>query len=166
MKMSTLNNLLQEQIKDAYSAETQLLDALPRMRDAADDATLKQAFDDHLQQTFDHVSRLKELCEKMSLSPLGHECKAMHGLIEEGSEVVDDKNSEPAVRDAALICAAQKVEHYEMALYGCLAAYARMLSHETARETFEKTLEEERAADAKLTEIAELWVNAAAGTDR
>lgn len=162
LKLDHLEKLLATQLKDAYSAEMQLLDALPKMRDAASDQSLRKAFADHLEQTRGHVSRIEKVCDMLGYSPKNHACKAMKGLIEEGSEVIKDKDAEPAVKDAALICAAQKVEHYEIALYGCLRAYADLLGKQDAAEIIEQTLEEERDADAKLTEIAERWINEAA----
>lgn len=162
LKLDHLNKLFQEQVKDAYSAENQLLDALPKMRDAASDQELKTAFGDHLKQTKTHVSRLKEICDMLQFSPGGHKCKAMEGLIKEGDEVLEEDDADAAVRDAALICAAQKVEHYEIALYGCLRAYADMLSHDQASTIIEQTLNEEKHADEKLTKIAMRSVNAAA----
>lgn len=165
IKLDHLEKLLQEQLKDAYSAETQLLEALPKMQDAATDTRLKQAFSDHLTETEGHVERLERICAELDVSPLGHRCKAMQGLIAEGADVVNDDEAEASVKDAALICAAQKVEHYEMALYGCLATYANLLGHENAASTISQTLEEERNADTTLTEIAEGWVNAAAIAD-
>lgn len=162
MKKTHLIALLTEQIKDAYSAETQLLKAIPKLRDAATDEGLRAAFDAHLDETEGQVARLEEICEHLGSSPRGHRCKAMAGLIEEGDEVIEDDSSDPAVKDAALICAAQKVEHYEMALYGCMLAYARILSLPFVAERLEHTLDQERAADTKLTEIAEQWVNEAA----
>lgn len=166
MKKTHLIALFTEQIKDAYSAETQLLSAIPKLRDAASDENLRDAFDAHLEETQGQITRLEEICEHLGCSPKGHRCKAMAGLIEEGKEVVDDDSAEPAVKDAALICAAQKVEHYEMALYGCLLAYARLLSLPYAEQRIEHTLEQERGADSKLTEIAEQWVNEAAMVDQ
>ncbi|MDX2148283.1 MAG: DUF892 family protein [Planctomycetota bacterium] len=162
----TLNNLralFDEQLKDAYSAESQILEALPKMRDAATDESLRQAFADHLDETREQAMRLQEVCAKLGITPTGHRCKAMAGIIAEGSEVLNDDKSDPNVRDAALICAAQKVEHYEMALYGCLCSYAESLNLHDVAETLEQTLEEEKATDLKLTELAEGRINAAAG---
>src|SRR5687768_8433150 len=126
MKLGTLQELLIEEIKDLYSAENQLVKALPKMAKAAADPTLKAAFEEHLEETRVHVDRLFTICEKLNASPKGKKCKAMEGLIEEGSEVMEAKGDE-SVKDAALICAAQKVEHYEMAGYGCARTFAQLL---------------------------------------
>lgn len=162
IKLDHLQKLFFDQLKDAYSAETQLLEALPKMRDAATDPELARAFADHLKETQGHAKRITQICSTLDISPGGHMCKAMRGLIEEGADVLKDKDADEAVKDAALICAAQKVEHYEMALYGCLNAYAEMLGHTDAGQLLSQTLEEEHQADTRLTEIAEGWVNAAA----
>ena len=118
MKMKTLQDLFADEIKDLYSAETQIVKALPKMAKAASSPELKQAFEEHLEQTKEHVERLEEVCEKLDLTPKGKKCKAMQGLLEEGSEIISE-GGEPMVLDAALIAAAQRVEHYEIAGYGC-----------------------------------------------
>ncbi len=164
IKLDHLDKLFHKQIKDAHSAESQLLEALPKMHKAASDVELKAAFADHLKVTKTHISRLQEIAERLEFSPLGHHCNAMEGLIKEGAEVIEASDADPSVRDAALICAAQKVEHYEVALYGCLRAYAEMLSHDSAQKLLAQTLEEERAADTHLTEIAMGTVNVAANS--
>jgi len=161
-KLDNLLKLFQEQIKDAYSAEHQLLSALPKMTAAATDDSLSEAFRDHTEETRGQAARLEKVAQELGFSPKGKRCAAMQGLIEEGDEVITNKDADPSVKDAALICAAQKVEHYEIALYGCLCAYARILSLTNVQELLEQTLAEERAADTKLTEIAEEWVNLAA----
>lgn len=160
-KLDHLEKLYVHQLKDAYSAEKQLLEALPKMRDAAADPKLSEAFADHLQETEGHINRLEQIFEKLEASPNGQKCKAMEGLIKEGGEVLKE-DGEPATLDAALICAAQKVEHYEIALYGCLREYARLLGRDDAVALLEETLTEEKEADGRLTELAEQWVNAAA----
>ncbi|MBX3386776.1 MAG: ferritin-like domain-containing protein [Phycisphaeraceae bacterium] len=165
IKLDHLNKLFQEQVKDAYSAENQSLSALRMLRDAATDEELRSALGDHLAQTDAHASRLDEICDMLHFSPGGHKCRAMQGLIDEASEVVNNDEADPSVRDAAIICAAQKIEHYEIALYGCLRAYADLLSHDRASGILESTLTEERQADQTLTEIAMRSVNAAAIAD-
>ncbi|MEZ6235719.1 MAG: ferritin-like domain-containing protein [Phycisphaerales bacterium] len=164
VKLDHLTKLLQEQLKDAYSAESQLLEAIPKMRDAASDRDLRQAFSDHLLETKGHIDRIERACEMLGSSPLGHRCRAMEGLIKEGSEVVNDAEADAEVRDAALICAAQKVEHYEMALYGCIRTYASTLGRDDLASLLQETLDEEGAADKRLTAIAVGDVNSAAAT--
>lgn len=161
IKLDHLEKLYLSQLKDAYSAEKQLLEALPKMRDAATEKKLRDAFVDHLGETRVHVERIEKIFESMDGSPAGHKCKAMEGLIEEGKEILKE-DSEPETLDAALICAAQKVEHYEIATYGCLREYARVLGHDEAVAILEETLNEEKAADLRLSEVAEQWVNSAA----
>lgn len=157
-----LQGLFKEQIKDAFSAETQLLAALPKLRDAANDTSLRELLGQHLTETEEHALRIRAICDELDCDPAGHRCKAMAGLIAEADDVIRDTTSETAVLDAALICAVQKIEHYEIALYGCLCAYARMLRLEDPQALLQQTLDDERRSDATLTEIAELWINAAA----
>jgi ferritin-like metal-binding protein YciE len=143
-----------EELKDLYSAETQLLKALPKMAKAASSPELRTAFEDHLDETRDQVERLETIFKKLGISPKGKKCKAMEGLIEEGSELMAEQAA-PAVMDAALIAAAQRVEHYEMAGYGCVRTWCLVLGHSDAAKLLQETLAEERDADKKLTEIAE-----------
>ena len=126
MKLESLQDLYVEELKDLYSAENQLLKALPKMAKAASSPVLRTAFEDHLEETRGQVERLESIFKKLDANPKGKKCKAMEGLIEEGNEVMTEE-AEPAVRDAALIAAAQRVEHYEMAGYGCVRTYARLL---------------------------------------
>jgi len=119
MKLSHLEDLFVDELKDLYSAETQLLKALPKMADAAESKALKRGFKKHFKETERHVERLKKVCTEMDVSPTGKKCIAMEALIEEGQEVIDEE-AEPEVKDAALIAAAQRVEHYEIAGYGCV----------------------------------------------
>jgi len=156
--MKTLEDLFVHELKDLYAAEKQLLKALPKMAKAASHSELKQAFESHLQETEGHVKRLEEIFESLELSTRGAKCKAMEGLIEEGKEIIAEE-MEDDVRDAALICAAQRVEHYEMAGYGCARTFARDLGHHEAADMLQRTLEEEGAADEKLTEIAVSRIN-------
>ena len=153
-KINTLHDVYVDQLKDLYSAETQLLKALPKMAKAANDATLQKGFEDHLEETKGHVERLEEIFEELDEKPTGKKCKAMAGLVEEGSEAIGEDAS-PAAKDAMLIAAAQRVEHYEMAGYGCVKTYAKLLGYEDAVSLLEETLGEEVAADEKLTEAAE-----------
>jgi ferritin-like metal-binding protein YciE len=158
MKMKTLHDLFVHELKDLHSAEKQLLRALPRMAKAASSDDLKQAFESHLAETEEHVTRLDQIFEQLEISNRGHKCKAMEGLIEEGKDLLaEDIDSE--VLDAALICAAQRVEHYEIAGYGCARTFARRLGMEDIAQTLQQTLDEEGATDQKLTQIAESHVN-------
>ena len=158
MHLNTLHELFVDEIKDLYSAENQLLKALPKMAKAATSQQLKQAFSDHLEQTKTHVTRLETVCEKLDVSPKGKKCAAMEGLIEEGGEIIAAKG-DPAVKDAALIAAAQRVEHYEMAGYGCVRTFAQTLGLTAAAKILQETLDEEGAADKLLTELAESVIN-------
>jgi ferritin-like metal-binding protein YciE len=158
MKMKTLQDLFADEIKDLYSAETQIVKALPKMAKAASSSELKEAFEEHLEQTKGHVERLEEICEKLDLNPKGKKCKGMQGLLEEGSEIISE-GGDPMVLDAALIAAAQRVEHYEMAGYGCARTFASILGHEDASSILQETLDEEGEADKKLTQIAESEIN-------
>jgi len=158
MKLDSLQTLWIEELRDLYNAENQLLKALPKMAKGASSPELKQAFEDHLEQTKDHVERLDEIFEKLDEKPDGKTCKAMKGLIEEGSEILE-KEGEPSVLDAGIIAAAQKVEHYEIASYGTVRAFANMLGEEDAADLLQQTLDEEGEADKHLSELAEEIVN-------
>lgn len=158
MKLNDLNALLLEQLKDLYSAEKQLTSALPKMAKAATDPDLKDAFETHLEETQNHVSRLEQIFSELDASPRGPKCKAMEGLIEEGKQLMEE-DAEPAVLDAALVCAAQRVEHYEIAGYGCARTFAEDLGYDKAATLLQQTLDEEAAADKKLTAIATDHIN-------
>jgi ferritin-like metal-binding protein YciE len=158
MALESLHDLYVEELKDLYNAENQLLKALPKMAKASSSSALKAAFEEHLTVTGGHVSRLEKIFEALDESPKGKKCKAMEGLIAEGSEVLDEE-AEDAVRDAALIAAAQRVEHYEMAGYGCVRTFARLLGYADAENLLQQTLDEEGEADKKLTELAESEIN-------
>jgi ferritin-like metal-binding protein YciE len=161
-EFNSLDDLLADQIKDLYDAEQRLVEALPKMADAASSPDLKNAFLEHLDQTRNHVSRLEQVFSSMGVEPTRETCQAMKGLVSEGSEVIDAKGSNPAVRDAALIAAAQRVEHYEMAGYGSARTFAEQLGLADAVDLLESTLEEEEAADQKLTHLATQKINAEA----
>ena len=161
MKMKTLNDLFIHELKDLHNAEKQLTKALPKMAKAATSDDLRQAFEEHLQETEEHLSRLEEIMGQLELPTRGHRCKAMEGLIEEGKEVLEE-DMESDVRDAALICAAQRVEHYEIAGYGCARTFAEMLGLGDAQRLLQQTLDEEKAADERLTRVAMQHVNAEA----
>lgn len=152
--MDTLTELLEEQIKDLYNAEHQLLKALPRMAKKASSDELKDAFTAHLEETKGHVERLEQVCESLDFSPKGKVCAAMKGLIEEGKEVLEE-DGEDSVIDAALVAAAQRVEHYEMAAYGTVKTLATLLGHKDVVKLLDETLGEEKAADKKLTDVVE-----------
>jgi ferritin-like metal-binding protein YciE len=162
MKLNTLQDLLHHELKDLHSAETQLVKALPKMAKAATNEELKTGFQEHLEQTKGHVERLDEIAQKLGVKLTGHKCLAMEGLIKEGAEMIGE-DAEDSVRDAGLIGAAQRVEHYEIAGYGTAKALANRLGHAEIAELLEQTLEEERETDEKLTEISEALVVAEAG---
>ena len=165
MKIVSLEKLLEEELKDLYSAETQLVKALPKMANAATTESLKDAITSHLEETKGHVERLDRIAQELELSKLtGKKCKAMEGLIEEGKEVID-ADGPGSVIDAAIIAAAQRVEHYEMSGYGTARTLAQFLGHDAAANLLQETLDEESAADKKLTTIAEGDVMPAAGAE-
>ena len=150
---STLEELYVDELRDLYSAENQLLKALPKMAKAADSKDLKAGFEEHLEQTEGHVERLEKIFEDLDKSPKGKKCKAMEGLIEEGSDVIKEDMS-PEVKDAALIAAGQRVEHYEMAGYGTVRTYAELLDYPDAAKLLQSTLDEEGDTNKKLMKLA------------
>jgi ferritin-like metal-binding protein YciE len=153
MQLSSLRDLYIDELKDLYSAETQLIKALPKMAKAASSTDLKQGFQKHLKQTEGHAQRLKTICGELKVTPTGKKCKAMEGLIKEGQEVLDE-DAEPEVLDAALIAAAQRVEHYEIAGYGCVRTYADLLGDKKAAKLLQQTLDEEADTDKALTKLS------------
>jgi len=164
--MKTLEDLLAHELKDLYSAEKQILKALPKMMKAATSEDLKEALENHLTETEEQVSRLDEIFKKLDLPTRVPKCAAMEGLIEEGKEILEEE-MEDIVRDAAIIAACQRVEHYEMAGYGCARTFAQQCGHQEIADLLQETLDEEKAADEKLTQIAMEHVNeeATAGAD-
>jgi ferritin-like metal-binding protein YciE len=156
--LDNLGNVLLLQLRDLYSAEQQLVEALPKMAKAASSTELKSAFKTHLQETRGQVVRLEKAFQTLGESPEGETCEAMKGLIAEGAEIIDAEG-EPDVKDAALIAAAQRVEHYEIAGYGCARAFARRLGRNQIADLLQTTIDEEANADKILTEIAENVVN-------
>jgi ferritin-like metal-binding protein YciE len=154
----SLQKLYVEQLRDLYSAEEQILEALPKMVKVTKHAELKRAFQEHYQQTEQQKQRLEKLGELLGEDLHGHRCKGMEGLLKEGDEMMKEFNDSD-VLDAGLIAAAQRVEHYEMAGYGCARTFAQQLGHENAAKLLQQTLDEEKAADEKLTEIAMQSVN-------
>ncbi len=161
MALDTLHDLFVHELKDLYSAEMQLTKALPKMADAANSEELQQAFAHHLQETETHVQRLEEIFRELQVSPRGKKCVGMEGLVEEGKEVMKEDAAD-WVLDAALIGAAQRVEHYEIAAYGTARDHAEKLGLYPLAQLLQETLNEEGAADKKLTEIAANSVNALA----
>ena len=157
-KMSTLEDLYMDLLKDLYSAEKQLVKALPKMAKNAQSPDLQRAFQEHLRQTEGQVERIERIFSEMDGSPRGKKCVGMEGLIEEGNELLKE-DVEPDVLDAGLIAAAQKVEHYEIAGYGTARAWAQRLGYDQAARLLQQTLEEESMANEKLTKIAESHVN-------
>ena len=158
MEMETLKDLYVEELKDLYSAEKQIIKGLTKMQKAASHPELKQAFARHQAITEKHVERIERICADLEVSPRGKKCVGMEGLIEEASELIREK-PEPDVLDAGLIAAAQHVEHYEMAGYGCVRTYARQLGFEDQAELLQTTLDEEGDTDKLLTSIAETSIN-------
>lgn len=158
MQIKSFDQLFVHELKDLYSAEQQLTKALPKMRDKATNGELKQAFDRHLKETENQMKRLEQIFEKLDFAPTGEKCEAMAGLVEEAEEVMQNvKDSE--VLDAALIGAAQRVEHYEIAGYGTARTFARRLGNDEAARLLQETLDEESKTDELLTQIAEKSAN-------
>ena len=158
MKLDNLRKLFVEELRDLYSAENQLVKALPKMATGASSEELKQALEDHLEQTQGHVERLEEVFEQLDETPKGKTCKAMKGLVEEGSEILEE-DGEDSVVDAGIIAAAQKVEHYEIASYGTVRAWAGLLGENEAAEVLQETLDEEGEANKLLNKLAQDIVN-------
>jgi len=158
MSMESLHDLYVSELKDLYNAENQILKALPKMAKAATNPDLQKAFQMHLEQTEGHVERLEQIFANLGVSPKGKKCKGMEGVIAEGKEMMEEE-AEPEVMDAGLISAAQRVEHYEMAGYGSVRNYAKLLGDENAARLLQKTLDEEGETDKKLTQLAESHIN-------
>jgi len=156
--MNSLKDLLIDQLQDLYDAEKQLVKALPKMADAASNDELKHAFEQHLRETEGQVTRLERCFEKLGAQTKAKTCEAMKGLIEEGKDIISQWG-DAEVRDAGLIAAAQKVEHYEMAGYGCCRTWAQQLGQQDVAQILQQTLDEEKQADTKLNRIAEQLVN-------
>jgi ferritin-like metal-binding protein YciE len=159
MKLESLEKLYIDELRDLYSAENQLVAALPKAAQAAASPELRRAIEEHLAQTEVHVQRLERLFEDLGFSPAGHACKAMQGLVGEVEDLIGKDDADPAVRDAGLIAQAQRIEHYEIAGYGCVRTYARLLGHEEQAQILRQTLDEEGDTDKKLTELAESTIN-------
>jgi ferritin-like metal-binding protein YciE len=163
MSLDSLEKLFIDELRDIYNAEKQITRALPRMAKAAESPGLKQAFTTHLKETEGQIQRLERVFRELGQAVRGKKCKGMEGLIEEGKEKLEEE-AEPQVLDAALIASAQKVEHYEIAAYGCLRTYAELLGHSEAAKLLQQTLQEEEATDKKLTQLGESGINQAAAT--
>jgi ferritin-like metal-binding protein YciE len=158
MEMDSLRKLYVDELKDLYSAEKQILQALPRMAKKVQNEQLKKAFEEHVQVTQMQVERLDKIFELLGKSPRGKKCKGMEGLLEEGKEMMQE-DMEPEVLDAALLSAAQKVEHYEIAGYGTVRTYAQLLGEKDHVKLLQQTLDEEGNTDKKLTQLAESQIN-------
>ena len=164
MEMDNLQKLYVDELKDLHSAERQIIQALPRMAKKASNEQLRRAFEEHLEVTKKQVERLDRIFEQLGKSSRGKKCKGMEGLIEEGKEMMQE-DMEPEVMDAALIGVAQKVEHYEIAGYGTVRTYARILGEREAEKLLQQTLDEEGETDKKLTQLAESEINVEASVE-
>ena len=158
MELKTLKDLYIQELKDLYSAEKQIVKALPKMIKATKHPELKAAFKTHLHQTTEHARRLEQICTELGVTPRGKKCVGMEGLIEEGSALINEEPDDD-VLDAGLISAAQHVEHYEMAGYGTVRTYARQLGYESQAQLLQQTLDEEGETDHLLTDLAESRIN-------
>lgn len=158
MKLESLHDLYLSELSDLYSAEKQILKALPKMIQKTESPDLRRSLEDHLAETNGHVTRLEQVFEMHGESPKKTKCKGMEGVLAEGDELVG-QDATPAVRDAAIISAAQRVEHYEIAVYGTVRTYAEQLGHSRSAAVLQETLDEERGANEKLTQIATQRVN-------
>jgi ferritin-like metal-binding protein YciE len=154
MNKNTLRGLFVDELRDLYDAENRLVKAIPKMAKAASSEELRSGFEEHLEQTKEHVERLKQVLTSLGEKATAKKCLGMIGIVEEGEEMID-QDFDGAVMDAALISAAQRVEHYEIAAYGCVHAWAQVLGEDNAANLLEKTLDEEKETDEKLTELAE-----------
>ncbi|AKQ45191.1 hypothetical protein TH63_05375 [Rufibacter radiotolerans] len=157
-KLKTLEDLFEHQLKDLYSAEKQLIEALPKMAKATEDTKLRQAFETHLEETKEQKARLEKVCELVGISPGRIKCKAMEGLVEEGEETIEE-DATPEVKDAGLIASAQRIEHYEIAGYGTAAHFAERLGHVEAAQLLRLTLNEEQKTDTLLNKLAKGYIN-------
>jgi ferritin-like metal-binding protein YciE len=163
-KLTSLDDLLVHELQDIYNAESQITKALPKMIKAAMHPELKAAFDQHLQETENQIDRLEQVFKLLGVPAKGRKCEAMAGIIAEGQKTMEE-DATPNVLDAALIAAAQRVEHYEIAAYGCVATYAEMLGYDQAHKLLGQTLDEEERTDRKLSDLAETVINIDAEVD-
>jgi ferritin-like metal-binding protein YciE len=158
MELETLKDLYTHELKDLYSAENQIIKALPKMAEAATNEELSAGFRQHLEQTKKHAQRLEQILESHGETTRGPKCKGMEGVIAEGDEMIRE-DAEDEVKDAGLIAAAQRVEHYEMAGYGCARTYAELLGDTKGAKLLQQTLDEEKATDEKLSDLAKSTIN-------
>jgi len=165
MKLNDLHDLYLAEIKDLYDGEQRIVKALPKMAENANSSDLRNAFEAHLNQTRQHIARLEQIFQKLDETPKGQKCKGIEGIIDEGEDMMD-KDAPPAVADAALISAAQRVEHYEIAAYGSVRTYARRLGLEDHVQLLQQTLDEETETDRQLTSLAESYINEEAKSAR
>jgi ferritin-like metal-binding protein YciE len=159
MKLESLHDLFVEQLRDLYDAEQQITKALPKMAENASSPDLRRAFNEHMDQTRQQIQRLDQVFDHLNIRDKRTECQAMKGIIKEGEEMMKYSDGDGSVTDAALIAAAQKVEHYEIASYGTVATYASQMNHREAADLLHQTLDEEKETDLMLTRIAEAHVN-------
>lgn len=164
MQKGSIRQLYVDELRDLYNAETQLVKTLPKMAKASSNAELRQGFEEHLRQTSEHVSRLEQIFEMLDEKPTGKKCLGMDGLVKEGAETMKEQY-EPAVLDAAIIGAAQRAKHYEIAGYGTVRSFAQLLGEDEHVSLLEQTLEEEKQANQKLTQLAEEINRQAAGAE-
>jgi ferritin-like metal-binding protein YciE len=162
MADDTLKTLYVDELRDLLDAEEQLIKAIPKMAEASASDALRSGFEQHLEQTKNHAARIEQILEALGEAPKGKKCKGMQGIVAEGKEMLDE-DFEGALMDSAIISAAQRVEHYEIAAYGCVREYAKLLGENEAVSLLEQTLEEEKEADQKLTELARTINQEAAG---
>jgi len=163
MADDTLKTLYVDELRDLLDAEEQLIKAIPKMAEASASDALRSGFEQHLEQTKNHAARIEQILEALGEAPKGKKCKGMQGIVAEGKEMLDE-DFEGALMDSAIISAAQRVEHYEIAAYGCVREYAKLLGESEAVSLLEQTLEEEKETDQKLTELARTINPEAAGT--
>lgn len=165
MTLNSLQELYVTELKDLYDAEQRIVKALPKMAEAAHSPELRSAFEQHLEESKGHLDRLEQVFQKLGEAPKGKKCKGIQGIIDEGEEMIGN-HAPPAVMDAGLITAAQRVEHYEIAAYGAVRTYARRLGFEDQAQLLNQTLQEEGQTDKKLTHLAEAYINEEAKTAR
>lgn len=163
MSLESMQDLLVEELRDLYNAEQQLVKALPHIAEKTGTPSLRRAIQDHLRETREHLTRLEQIFSGLGEKPAGRKCRGMAGLLDEGEDILSEKGLDP-VRDAGIIASAQRVEHYEIAAYGCALAFAQLLGRHDIVNLLQQTLDEEKAADRKLTAIAEGEVNSEAMT--
>lgn len=164
MELDTLKNLYIKELKDLFSAESQIIKALPKMVKAATNEDLAAGFEEHLKQTKEHAARLEKILKSHDETTRGPKCHGMEGVLEEGAEMIKEE-ADDEVRDAGLISAAQRVEHYEIAGYGCVVAYAKLIGDNKGAKLLQQTLDEESETDDKLTELAESVINVSANKE-